>query len=306
MRFRLIVGISIAAAGCTDARNDGGALELKEVNAATARPDHGPVDALLTTANSDAETSWLTLDPDGRIALFGRHIDGFGDQRIYLTEWDGKLWSTPKTAPFSVDQNERGARFSADGKSVYFASTRPTAEDDTDNDWNIWSVAFESAGTWGIPIPLTEISSPENDFHPSVSSNGTVYFGSRRPDSVGESDMFVARQGPAGWVVESVSDLNTEYSEPDPFIAADGSYLIFARTDAPGGFGGDDLYISYANDDGGWSEPKNLGSAVNTAEYEYGAFVTADSKTLIYTTWASGKAQIESIEMSALGLNWAK
>ena len=96
--------------------------------------------------------------------------------------------------------------------------------------------------------------------------------------------------------------MNTQYSEPDPFIASDGRFIIFARTDAPGGFGGDDLYIAYATD-GGWTDPMNMGSEVNTEEYEYGAFVTADGKTLIFTTWASGIAQIATIEMDALKLD---
>ena len=95
--------------------------------------------------------------------------------------------------------------------------------------------------------------------------------------------------------------LNTQYSEPDAFIAPNGEYVIFARTDAPGGFGGDDLYISYSNELG-WTDPKNLGSRVNTEEYEYGAFVTADGKTLFFTTWASGIAQIATIQLDALNL----
>lgn len=301
--FRLILAISVFAAACTDAEVDGRTLEPEKENIETGNTGRVPVGALLEVVNSDAGVSWLSLHPSGRIALFGRHIDGFGDQRIHSVEWNGEHWSTPEIASFSVDLNERGARFSADGKSVYFASTRPVSNDDPDNDWNIWSVAFEGVGNWGIPEPLTEINSPADDFHPSATLDSAVYFGSRRSGSIGESDMFVARHGPAGWVVDSVSDLNTAYSESDPFIAPDGGYVIFARTDAPGGFGGDDLYISYANDEGGWTDPRNLGDTVNTAEYEYGAFVTADGETLIYTTWASGTAQIASVELSTLGLD---
>jgi hypothetical protein len=163
-------------------------------------------------------------------------------------------------------------------------------------------VTFNGAGSWGEPTPLIDINSPEPDFHPSASASGSVYFGSRRVESVGESDMFVATPGSRGWTIEPVSILNTQYSEPDPFIAPNGDYIIFARTDAPGGFGGDDLYISYANK-GGWTDPRNLGSKVNTEEYEYGAFVTANGKTLIFTTWASGDAQIATIEMDALNLD---
>jgi Tol biopolymer transport system component len=299
MRNCLIFAALLVVAACNDPGKPD--VSTEPVSGETADTEQGVIAALLTTVNSDAGESWLTLHPNGRTAIFGRHVDGFGDQRIYMTAWDGRSWSTPAIAPFGIDVNERGARFSADGEIVYFASTRPTVEDDTDNDWNIWSVVG-NAESWGVPKPLTEINSSNDDFHPSASANNEVFYGSRRSESTGESDMFVAREGPAGWIVEPLFDLNTEYSEPDPFIAPDGSYVIFARTNAPGGFGGDDLYISYASD-GGWTEPQNLGSEVNTSEYEYGAFVTADGETLIYTTWASGTAQIAVIEVNALGLD---
>ena len=299
MRHFLIVAASFIVCACSDPGFNGSTTDLNN-DAAEAR--RGPLGTLLTAVNSDSGESWLSLHPNGRIAIFGRHVDGFGDQRIYLTAWNGATWSTPKLAPFAADMNERGARFSPDGESVIFASTRPIDADDTDNDWNIWSVAFENSASWGVSSPLTEINSSEEDFHPSASLNGTVYFSSRRPGGIGESDMFLGHVGPLGWIVKPVPSLNTQYSEPDPFIAPDGRYIIFARTGAPGGFGGDDLYISYATD-GGWTDPENMGSEVNTEEYEYGAFVTADGKTLIFTTWASGNAQIATIEMDALKLD---
>lgn len=299
MRYFLILVASLIVFACSESGIDS---DTTDSNSETAEAERSPLVALLETVNTDAGESWLTLHPDGRIALFGRHVDGFGDQRIYLTAWNGMTWSTPKLAPFAADMNERGARFSPDGGSVYFASTRPTSNGDTDNDWNIWSVTFAEGVSWGVPTPLTEINSPGQDFQPSASTNGAVYFGSRRQGNVGEADMFVALEGPQGWTVEPVSTLNTQYSEPDPFIAPGGRFVIFARTDAPEGFGGDDLYISYANDNG-WSDPQNLGSEVNTKEYEYGAFVTTDGKTLIFTTWATGVAQIATIEIDALLLD---
>lgn len=296
----MTLAILLIATGCGESMMDGSAVESLSD---PAKDQQRPLDSLLTTVNSDAGESWLTLHPNGRIAVFGRHIDGFGDQRIYLTTWNGDAWSMPEIAPFAAELNERGARFSADGERVYFSSTRPTSDDDAENDWNIWYVDFKVTDTWGAPTPFSGINSPDDDFHPSASASSAIYFGSRRPESVGESDMFVANKGSRGWTVEPVSLLNTQYSEPDPFVSPDGSYLIFARTDEPGGFGGDDLYISYVTDDG-WTDPQNLGSKVNTEEYEYGASVTSNGKTLIYTTWASGVAQIAAIDLNSPGLDF--
>ena len=294
MKQRIAI-FTVAAflAGCSETTPDEAASAHQET---LGEPD---LTILLDIVNSDLGEGWLSLSPDNRTAIFSRQVGGFGDQRIYLTEWGSYGWSSPSQAPFAADLNERGARFSGDGTSVVFASTRPVPGFEEAEDFNIWSVSVDESGAWGTPSVLSQVNSPADDFHPSVMSNGTVYFGSPREGSVGRSDMFIATPGQAGWIVTPLEALNTEFSEPDPFIAPDGSYLIFARTGAPGGFGGDDLYVSFSSAHG-WSEPRNLGDAVNTPEYEYGAFVTSDGKTLFYTTWASGTPQIASIEISEL------
>lgn len=50
----------------------------------------------------------------------------------------------------------------------------------------------------------------------------------------------------------------------DPFIANGGRVLLFA-SNAPGGYGGWDLYMCYLLSDGSISAPENLGPGVNTA-----------------------------------------
>lgn len=61
--------------------------------------------------------------------------------------------------------------------------------------------------------------------------------------------------------------INTDFNEVSPFMAADGVTLYFA-SDRPGGFGKTDIYMTRRNDDSwtNWTEPKNLGSSINTIE----------------------------------------
>lgn len=66
-----------------------------------------------------------------------------------------------------------------------------------------------------------------------------------------------------------------------PFIAPDESYLIFDGK-REGGYGGSDLYISYRQKDGSWSEPINLGDKINTRGWEAVASVTPDGKYLFF------------------------
>src|SRR5690606_40006543 len=48
--------------------------------------------------------------------------------------------------------------------------------------------------------------------------------------------------------------------------------------------GDKDLYVSFMQADGFWSEPRNIGKVVNTAAYEGSPFIAADGKTLYFTT----------------------
>lgn len=64
----------------------------------------------------------------------------------------------------------------------------------------------------------------------------------------------------------------------DPFLSADGKILIVSA-DAPGGFGGSDLYL-FNKIDTGWSAPVNLGGSINTPGSE--RFPWMDDKYNLY------------------------
>lgn len=55
------------------------------------------------------------------------------------------------------------------------------------------------------------------------------------------------------------------YSVGDPWISADGKRLYFAAEYNEKGFGGTDIYYADADENGGWSDPVNMGPEINTA-----------------------------------------
>lgn len=66
-----------------------------------------------------------------------------------------------------------------------------------------------------------------------------------------------------------------------PFIAPDESYILWdGRRD--GGFGSSDVYVSFRQRDGSWSEAINLGDRINTAAWEASASVTPDGEYLFF------------------------
>ncbi|MBW1297893.1 OmpA family protein [Aquimarina litoralis] len=62
---------------------------------------------------------------------------------------------------------------------------------------------------------------------------------------------------------EELSFNNDQYSVAHPTLSFDEKKLYFA-SDMPGGYGESDLYVVEINEDGSYSEPKNLGPEINT------------------------------------------
>lgn len=78
--------------------------------------------------NSPASEGDFTLSPDGRIALFwSDRPGGLGQGDIWMSVRRGDGWSEPVNlgAPVNSAAFDFGPAFSADGKTLTFASTRP-------------------------------------------------------------------------------------------------------------------------------------------------------------------------------------
>ncbi|MFD2166652.1 hypothetical protein ACFSJY_10280 [Thalassotalea euphylliae] len=76
-------------------------------------------------------------------------------------------------------------------------------------------------------------------------------------------------------------EINTGQWNAHPFLAADGSYLIWDG-ERESGQGDGDLYISFRLPNGKWSEALNMGDSINTEASESGAYVTPDGKYLFF------------------------
>jgi hypothetical protein len=86
--------------------------------------------------------------------------------------------------------------------------------------------------------------------------------------------------------VESVN--TTEYAEAQPWISLDGKTLIFS-SNRSGGYGGSDLYSATRDDENGpWTNIKNLGPYVNTADNESLGRLAEDAGSLIFERSVDG------------------
>jgi Tol biopolymer transport system component len=139
-----------------------------------------------------------------------------------------------------------------------------------------------------------------DEYYTSISSQGALYF-SVFAEHGSPGDIYKADRGEGGYASpERIGgDVSTEYSEHDPFIAPDESYLIFTST-RPGGHGRGDLWVVFQMPDGRWSEAVNMGPEVNSDGYDYTAMLSPDGRYLFFTRNAGGNGDIYWVDTEVI------
>jgi hypothetical protein len=196
-------------------------------------------------------------------------------------------WSVPELVPFweTMAQNGDFVISSDDKTMLYQVRTDPGSGPLS----QIWRVEITETG-WGKPSPFpAPVNGQDFESYASDTSVGTLYFFSRRQGGKGRFDLYRSdlKDGVYGDPV-NLAPLNTQYDEWDPFIASDGSFLIFCST-KPEGLGRDDLYITFRQSGGGWGPAVNMGPEVNSTGSENRPFVSRDGKYFFFTSTRNGR-----------------
>jgi outer membrane protein OmpA-like peptidoglycan-associated protein len=178
---------------------------------------------------------------------------------------------------------------SPDGKILFFTREGDPRNLGGANDQDIWYSIIDSNGIFekaeNIGPPLNNAYS---NFAISVTPDG---------NSLIVGNIYTQNEPPMQGV--SISHLqNDKWNYPEPlkinnyynksrystfYYANDSKTLLFGivRDDSYGSY---DLYVSFLQSDGSWSEPKNLGPEINTAGDELSPFLASDLATLYFSS----------------------
>lgn len=226
----------------------------------------------------------VVFSPDGKEFYFTRTTLDNDSATIFVSYLKNNSWSLPEPAEFSTEFNESDPFITYDNQKLFFVSDRLVGNiEESYFDYNIWYVERDN-GKWGNPKPLSEVNSTEDEYSPSLTGNGKIYFASARTNSEGYWDIYEADlvEGKYTEPEKSLYPVNTEYRDFDPFISKDGKKILFA-SDRPKGNGGGDLYLCVKGEDGRWEAPINLEEKVNTNDYEYFPRISYDGNFLFFT-----------------------
>ncbi len=187
----------------------------------------------------------------------------------------------------NTTNHEYANAVSADGQTFIF--TVRTTLDKPKQQKRFSEEFFKSEsenGSWSKRISMVIDGSQDNEGALTLSYDNTLIFftSCHRPDGFGSCDLYFSRKNGEHWTVpENLGDVvNSSRWESQPSLSSDGKTLFFA-SNRPGGFGDSDIWKTIKRD-GYWSEPENLGSAINTDEDEMSPYIHADGKTLYFSS----------------------
>lgn len=210
------------------------------------------------------------------------------------------IWGEPVIMPFSGKYADLEPFLSKDGLSLYFSSNRPLTETDVQpKDFDIWYVERETLDAeWGDPVNLgPPVNTSHNEFYPSLAANKNLYFTSDMNASKTKDDILFSAWTASGYAEPKILSeaINSAGHEFNAYISPEENYIIFTSYNRKGGFGSGDLYLSFRNEAGEWTEAVNMGEDYNSKSMDYCPFVDVRSNTLYFTSKRSAVKQVNDL-----------
>ncbi|MEA5258851.1 OmpA family protein [Arcicella aquatica] len=178
---------------------------------------------------------------------------------------------------------------SPDGKTLYYTRWEHPENLGKDKNQDIWYSELQNDRKWSMARPMAApINNTEHNAICAISPDGktillnNVYL----KDGSMLKGVSMSTKNDRGWDFPkalAIKNFNNKSDYAEYSFSPNGRVLIltgqFRETN-----GGKDIYLSFQQPDGTWSEPVNAGKVINTAEDEGTPFIAADGKTLYFST----------------------
>ncbi|MGF7216000.1 outer membrane protein OmpA-like peptidoglycan-associated protein [Spirosoma lacussanchae] len=275
------------------------------INVSANTPKEIQKENLGKTVNSPGQEVAPVISPDGRTLYFTRglnkaNIGGAEHQDVWYSTLASASGGNPASwneainmgSPINNAGDNAISGMAPDGRTAYLINVyQPNGS----MSFGI-SRSIRTKAGWSQPVECKIANNynlhEDNQLEFCVSPDGqAIILAVQRKDTRGNRDLYVSLQLPDKTWAEPVSlggVVNTADAESSPFLAADGRTLYFTSMGHPG-FGNGDIFVSRRLDDswGNWSEPENLGPAINTPEWD-GYFTIPASGDFAYLSSRAG------------------
>ncbi|NMM47173.1 OmpA family protein [Marinigracilibium pacificum] len=213
--------------------------------------DYNNIEEVPNINDPNVNDGTIAINDDGTTIIYAKGNTGKKKGReevnLFITRYNKRTesWSEPRMMKI----NERGywtssPVFSANGRTLYFASNRPGGYGGVD----LYSAQMDAYGNFRAIKNLgAEINSPGNEMFPYVHENGTLYFSSDGLPGFGGLDLFRATRNDGVIEVENLGEgINSAYDD----FAITYTYPLggLFSSNRPSGVGDDDIYVFVNND----------------------------------------------------------
>ncbi len=274
-----------------------------------------------SAVNSEFSELNPVISPDGRTLFFGRKnhpanrygVKGSetisGSQDIWFSEKVGDTWSTARrlSEVLNRDQYNTILSISPDGQTILLKGAYVNGTYETRG----FSISNKTTAGWTVPVKVDipgyeQMSKGKNEYGYLTMDGKAILLAFARKKNSEDDDLYVSffEDGHRTRPLELGDEINTKYSETTPFLSADGKTLYFS-SDRPGGQGSQDIYLTRRLDDTWqhWRKPQNLGSPINTDEYDAYYSISAKGD---YAYFMSGKGSLGKKDIFRLALESAE
>lgn len=188
--------------------------------------------------------------------------------------------------------NELKPLISPDNQTLYFSrQNHPENYGGKRDQEDIWYSEKDSLGNWAKAVNIGEpLNNKGPNFISSISPDGNsilLLLGNKYiKKNKMTAGLSISTKGEDGWSYPEPVEIKNDYniSNKANFFLANNQKVILMAIERDDSRGSRDLYVSFKEEDGTWSEPKNMGRDVNSSAEEAAPFLSADGKTLFYSS----------------------
>jgi len=138
----------------------------------------------------------------------------------------------------------------------------------------VWYIDSTETG-WSAPVYCT------HGMYVTTADDGTIYTTDiRGPVGISCTQL---NEGKYTELQMLEGGINNPQPGAHPCISPDQTFLVF-DSERESGYGKDDLYASFRDEQGNWSDGINLGSAINTPEVDFCPSLSPDGRYLFYSS----------------------
>lgn len=251
----------------------------------------------------------LAISTDGKELMYTLNTNDNTRRAIVIVRLTGNRVDSKSIAPFSGTYADIEPAYSPDGQKLFFASSRPLYAGDNTVDYNIW-YSERINNQWSAEAhPIRgKVNTDEDEFYPSVTTNGNLYYTAAYKNGVGREDIYVSM--PTEGVYSEPTPLNTNVNtaafEFNAYVSPDEQVIIFSSYGRADDMGGGDLYLSTKDASGHWSKSRNAGPAINSNKLDYCPFIDFRHSAFYFTSnrlpVLKGTMDLQTLEQAAGGL----